>query len=125
VPDERLEEFERRLWWGYTKLGLSRIEMRRFEDALEPLFHALSLGGVDADRLGETRGALVDAIESLVDEKSRTLTARGADGIPGVEIDKLETVLRSALERGLSEDVLGDAFAKLHALRQALARAAH
>jgi len=124
VPDERLEEFERRLWWGYTKLGLSRIDTRHFEEALEPLFHALTLGGVDADRLGETRGALVGAMESLVDEKSRALSARGADGIPGVEIDKLDAVLRSAVDRGVGEDELGDAFAKLLALRQALARAA-
>ena len=95
----------------------------RFEDALEPLFHALSLGGVDDDRLGETRGALVGAMESLVDETSRALSARGADGMPGVELDRLEAVLRGAVDRGVSEDELGNAFAKLHALRAARARA--
>ena len=28
VADERREEFERRLWWGYTKVGLRRDFVR-------------------------------------------------------------------------------------------------
>jgi tetratricopeptide (TPR) repeat protein len=63
VAAERREEFERRLWWGYTKVGLRRCELRNFDAAVEPLFHALHLGGIDPDRAGETRAALVRALE--------------------------------------------------------------
>src|SRR5262249_23510694 len=40
LPAARREEVDRRLWWGYNKLGARRVESGEHESALEPLFHA-------------------------------------------------------------------------------------
>jgi len=125
VSEDRREEFERRLWWGYTKVGLRRIETGSFESALEPLFRALRFGGIDEERLSETRGALARALESVVDTTSRTIQNVGVADIRGAqaEIEKLTALLQSAAEHGLTPDELGDAVAKLTQLEQSLSEA--
>ncbi len=124
VTDERREEFERRLWWGYTKVGLRRVEVNRFEDALEPLFRALRLGGIDEERLGETRSALVRALDGLVDTRWPAIQKLGAEdvGAAQVQVEKLWALLRSSTERGIDQDDLSDAFAKVTHLGQTLSQ---
>ena len=121
VPPERLEEFERRLWWGYTKLGISCVETERLEEAVEPLLRALALGGDDAERLRETRAALVSALEALIDEAARTRRVRGADAVSPSAIDKLEALLHDSVHRGVPEPDLASALAKISTLRRASA----
>src|SRR5207247_3630656 len=41
VSPKRRQELERRLWWGYMKLGVARLEAGAREDAVGPLFEAL------------------------------------------------------------------------------------
>jgi hypothetical protein len=125
VTEDRREEFERRLWWGYTKVGLRRIETGTFESALEPLFRALQLGGIDEDRLAETRGALSRALEGVVDDCALRIQKLGSRQIRAAraEIEKLAALLQSATERGVRIDDLGDAFAKLTHLEQRLSEA--
>jgi len=125
VTEERREEFERRLWWGYTKVGLRRIETGSFESALEPLFRALQLGGIDEDRLTETRSALSRALEGMVDDTARRIQKLGAREIRAAQtqIEKLAALLQSSTERGARADDLGDAFAKLTHLEQRLSEA--
>jgi hypothetical protein len=125
VTEERREEFERRLWWGYTKVGLRRIETGSFESALEPLFRALRLGGIDEERLTETRSALSLALEGVVDDTARRIQKLGAAEIRAAqaEIEKLAALLQSSTERGVRADDLGDAFAKLTHLEQRLSEA--
>jgi hypothetical protein len=125
VADERHEEFERRLWWGYTKVGLRRVETGNFDGALEPLFRALRLGGIDEARLGETRSALVRALDGVVDTRWPAIQQLGAEdaGAAHAEIEKLSALLRISTERGLSSDDLGDAFAKVSQLEQTLSSA--
>jgi hypothetical protein len=125
VTEDRREEFERRLWWGYTKVGLRRIETGTFESALEPLFRALQLGGIDEDRLAETRSALSRALEGVVDDCALRIQKLGSRQIRAAraEIEKLAALLQSATERGVRIDDLGDAFAKLTHLEQRLSEA--
>jgi hypothetical protein len=125
VEDERREEFERRLWWGYTKVGLRRVETKKFEDALEPLFRALRLGGIDEERLGETRAALVRALDGLIDAKWPAIQMLATEDVPAAqgEVERLLALLRSSNERGLSRDDLGEAFAKVLHLGQTLSQA--
>jgi hypothetical protein len=122
VTEDRREEFERRLWWGYTKVGLRRIETGTFESALEPLFRALQLGGIDEERLTETRSALSFALERLVDDCALRFEKLGVAEIRPAQaaIEKLAALLQSATERGVRVDDLGDAFAKLTHLEQRL-----
>ena len=126
VADERREELERRLWWGYTKVGLRRVETRKFEGALEPLFRALRLGGIDEERLGETRGALVRALDGLVDVRWAEIQKLGEEDRAAARADaeKLWTVLRSATERGIAQEDLAEAFAKVMHLGQTLSQGA-
>jgi hypothetical protein len=123
VADERREELERRLWWGYTKVGLRRVETGNVDGAVEPLFRALHLGGIDEDRLGETRSALVRALEGVVDARCAAIQqlaftdARGAQA----ELEQLSAFLRASADHGLGDEDLADASAKVAQLEQALA----
>jgi hypothetical protein len=124
VADERREEFERRLWWGYTKVGLRRVEVENFEGALEPLFRAIRLGGVDEERLDETRTALVRAVEGLVDTRWPSIQQLVVEdpGAAHAQLEKLGAVLRNATQRGLSPDDLADAFTRVAHLEQVLSK---
>jgi len=124
VAEERREEFERRLWWGYTRVGLRRIETGSFEAALEPLFRALRLGGLDEERLTETRGALARALEGVVDASTQTILEFGVGDLRTVqaEIEKLVALLQTSLEHGMKPDELGDAFAKVAQLERSLSK---
>jgi hypothetical protein len=122
VTDERREEFERRLWWGYTKVGLRRCEVRDFDGAVEPLFRALHLGGIDPDRAGETRAALVRALEGAVEARWAAIEQFGVTdrGALRSELEKLSAALHGAAARGLSEEDLAGVFAKVAHLEQSL-----
>jgi hypothetical protein len=115
VTDERREEFDRRLWWGYTKVGLRRVETENFEGAVEPLFHAIHLGGIDEERLAETRGVLVRALEGVVDTRGPAIQRLAVEDPSAAkeEIARLSELLRSASDRGLTAEHLGEAFAKV------------
>lgn len=126
VADERREEFERRLWWGYTKVGLRRVELENFDGALAPLFRAIRLGGVDEDRLTETRSALIRALGGLVEARWPAIQQLVVEDVAGAraELEKLSAVLRGATQRGLSQDDLGDAFERIVHLEQVLSHSA-
>ena len=124
VAEDRREAFERRLGWGYTRGGLRRIETGSFEAALEPLFRALRLGGLDEERLIETRGALARALEGVVDASARTIQEFdvGDRHAAQAEIEKLVAFLQTSLEHGMKPDELGDAFAKVAQLERSFSK---
>jgi len=75
IPAETLvkvqrEDANRRLWWGYTKLGLRRVGAGGFEEALEPFFRALRIDEVDPERRAETRAALAQALNHVIRERA-------------------------------------------------------
>ena len=70
LPPKRREEVDQRLWWGYTKLGMRRVESGEYEDALDPLIHALRYGEIGPDRQAETRSALARALEGVADVRA-------------------------------------------------------
>jgi hypothetical protein len=118
VTDERREEFDRRLWWGYTKVGARRVEIENYEGAIDPLFRAVHLGGLDHERLAETRGVLVRALDGLVETRAPAIQQLAAEDASAArhEIAKLSALLRAATERGLTTEELGETFAKVAAL---------
>ncbi|HEV8586043.1 MAG TPA: hypothetical protein VGT02_13835 [Methylomirabilota bacterium] len=125
LPPKRREEVDRRLWWGYNKLGLRRLEAGAFEEAVEPLFRALRLAGTAPDRQSETRAALVQAFEGWTDARALAIreVADGGDREAAVvQSDKLWTRLRAALAEGLSERDLGGAFARARRLFEEIGR---
>jgi hypothetical protein len=115
LPPKRREEVDRRLWWGYKKLGRRRAQAGEYEAAAEALFHALRFAGVGTDRQADTRAALVRALEGLVEKRAlviRELAESGDREAAVVQSDRLWTRLRGALAEGLTEEDLAVAFAK-------------
>ncbi len=125
LTPKRREDVNRRLWWGYTKVGIRRVEAREFEQALEPLFHALKIGGIDPERQQETREALVRALEGVADARGALITRLAKDGNRGAaveEAERLKTLMRESLERGLSQQELSLALTKARRVLEGLER---
>jgi hypothetical protein len=115
LPPKRREEVDRRLWWGYKKLGRRRAQAGEYEGAVDALAHALRFAGVGTDRQADTRAALVRALEGLAEQRVlviRELAEAGDREAALVQTDKLWSRLRSVLAAGLMEADLALAFAK-------------
>ncbi|MEK7709646.1 MAG: hypothetical protein AAB324_02765 [candidate division NC10 bacterium] len=125
MPAKRREDANRRLWWGYTKLGMRRVEAGEHEEALEPLFHALKIGDIGPERQQETREALVRALEGVTDARGTTIARLAKDGNRNAavaEAERLKTLMRESLERGLSQQELSLALTKAKRVMEALER---
>ncbi len=125
MPAKRREDANRRLWWGYTKLGMQRVEAGEYEEALEPLFHALKIGDIDPERQQETREALVRALEGVTDARGAMIARLAKDGNRNAavaEAERLKTLMRESLERGLSQQELSLALTKAKRVMEALER---
>jgi hypothetical protein len=115
LPPKRREEVDRRLWWGYKKLGRRRAQAGDYEGAVDALAHALRFAGVGSDRHADTRAALVRAAEGLAERRVllvRELAEAGDREAALVQTDKLWSRLRGVLAAGLAETDLAVAFAK-------------
>lgn len=128
IPDgglapKRREELERRLWWGYTKLGLRLVEAQQFDEALEPLFEALRLAGPGTDRQDETREALAKALDGVVETRTRAIHQIASEGdrdTAVVQCEKLWALLRSSIDQGLAQDDLTGPLGKAQKLFEQL-----
>jgi tetratricopeptide (TPR) repeat protein len=119
LPPKRREEVDRRLWWGYKKLGRRRVQAGDYEAAAEALLHALRFAGVGTDRQADTRTALVRALEGLVEQHALRIRERADAGDREgalVQVDRLWVRLRGALAEGLTESDLAGAFARAQRL---------
>jgi tetratricopeptide (TPR) repeat protein len=115
LPPNRREEVDRRLWWGYKKLGRRRAQAGEYEGAVDALARALRFAGVGTDRQADTRAALVRALEGLAEQRAliiRELADGGDREAALVQTDKLWSRLRGAFAAGLVETDLAVAFAK-------------
>ncbi len=119
LAPRRRQELMRRLWLGHMKLGVARLEAGAQEAALSLLFQALAITDVGEDRLEETRATLVRALEEIAAERSVDIAALVDAGDPGaaaIQGDKLWSLLRGAVDQGLPQDDLADAFARVSAV---------
>mgnify|MGYP001609775466 CR=1 FL=1 len=89
---------------------------------MEPLFHALTFGEIDAERQQETRTALVRALEGVTEARAESIdqllkTGRREAAIQ--EGDRLRTLLRQSMEVGLTKTDLTAALTRTrHVLEQ-------
>ena len=114
LPLKRREEVDQRLWWGYTRLGVRRVEAGQYEEAIDPLVHAFRFATISPDRQAETRATLARALEGVADVRALAIRQLNDDGNRDEAVLKtqaLRELLRSCMERGLSEDELSAAFA--------------
>jgi len=122
LPPSRREEVDRRLWWGYNKLGARRVEAGQHESALEPLFHALTYD-VGPARRQETVALLARALDGVTDDRAltvRELADAGDREAALVQCDKLWALLRSAAEMGVGQTELASTFGKVQRLFESL-----
>ena len=123
LPPKRREEVDQRLWWGYTRLGVRRLEAGDYEDAVDPLVRALKLPDVSPDRQAETRAALVRALEGVAELRAlsiRQLNDAGDRDGALLRTETLRELLRSCMELGLSAEELSVAFTRIQRLRAGL-----
>ncbi|MBI2525659.1 MAG: hypothetical protein HYV93_06720 [Candidatus Rokubacteria bacterium] len=115
VTPEQAEDLRRRLWWGHTKLGVERVEAGDAAGALPPLYRALALREMDAERQTQTRRALARALEAVAQRAQGEVEGLLAGGDrSGAEArgQALCRAIDEAFEQGLSQDELVTAIAK-------------
>jgi tetratricopeptide (TPR) repeat protein len=123
LPPKRREEVNQRLWWGYTRLGIRRVESGDYEAAIEPLVRALRFVDINPDRQAETRAALVRALEGVADVRTlsiRQLADAGNRDEAVLRTEALRQLLRRCLELGVSEEDLSVPFARTRRLVEEL-----
>lgn len=107
VPSDRRATMNRDLWRAYTRLGVMRVDAEEFETALDPLFRALRVPGIDAATRDETRWAMVKALDGLVTVRAATIrdvVASGHGDAAVVQAERLWTVLRSGIAAGAPQE---------------------
>ncbi len=115
LTSKRRDEVNRRLWWGYSKLGMRRVEAGEHEDAIESLFHALRIGETSPERQQETREAIVRALLGVAEGRAAIINQLVKDGKRSAameEGERLKAVIRESLELGLTQQELSPVIAK-------------
>ena len=115
LTSKRREEVNRRIWWGYTKLGMQRVEAGEHEGAIEPLFHALRIGEINPERQQETREATARALAGVAEARATVISQLVKDGKRSdamEEGERLKSLLRESLDLGLRQQELSPAFQK-------------
>jgi tetratricopeptide (TPR) repeat protein len=123
LPPTRRDEVDQRLWWGYAELGSRRLDAGDYEEALDPLIHALRFTSIGPERQAETRAAVVRALEGIAAVRAlsiRRLAEAGSRDEAIVAAGDLHGLVKRGLELGLSEDDLLAAFARVRRLCEEL-----
>ena len=116
LPPTRRDEVDQRLWWGYAELGSRRLEAGDYEEALDPLIHALRFESIGPERQAETRAAIVRALEGIAAMRAmsiRRLADAGCrdEAVEGAE--DLRKLLRDCVDLGVSETDLWAAYTRI------------
>ncbi|OGK78634.1 MAG: hypothetical protein A2X52_09890 [Candidatus Rokubacteria bacterium GWC2_70_16] len=115
LTPEQAEDLRRRLWWGHTKLGIERIEAGDPAGALPPLYRALGLREMDAERQTQARRALARALEAVAQRAQEDVEGLLAGGDRSGAETRGQALCRAideAFEQGLSQEELMTAIAK-------------
>jgi hypothetical protein len=119
LPARQRVAMGRRIWRGYAKLGMARLQAGNLDAAADALLHALGLPEIGRRRQRHVRDALVKAIESAGDENVDHVTKLLAEGDRprAVErVDAFAALIERARERGVPEKELTAASAKARVL---------
>jgi len=123
LPPTRRDEVDQRLWWAYAEMGSRRLDAGDYEEALDPLIHALGFTSIGPDRMAETRAAVVRALEGIAAVRAlsiRRLAEAGGRDEAIVAAGELHGLVKHGLELGLTEDDLLAAFARVRRLCEEL-----
>ncbi len=118
LPAARRQEVERRLWSGYTRLGMRRLAAGDPGTAIEALAQALR-HDAGAERRVETRALLTRALEGLVDAAALVIREHADRGDTGAALEACDGLwerLRGATDLGLGPQEMATSVARVQAL---------
>jgi len=121
LPREQRRRVTGRLWRGHTRLGLRRWRAGTFETAVESLFHALGVRGIDERRRRLARDLLVRTLEDMAGESLEVIPQLLGDGDRAVALGQAQRLLehiRRTRDAGVSAEDLAVAASRARQLME-------
>jgi hypothetical protein len=119
LPSEARGRAGRRLWRGHTRLGLRRWRAGEFDDAVEALFKALAVPGLDDRRRALARDLLVRTLEDMAGQRLELIPQLLGDGDRPAALEQAQRLaahVGRAREEGVSAEDLAVATARARQL---------
>ncbi len=119
LPREQRRRATGRLWRGHTRLGLRRWRAGTFETAVESLFQALGVRGIDERRRRLARDLLVRTLEDMAGESLELipqLLGEGDRAIARGQTQRLLEHIRRTRDEGVSAEDLAVAASRARQL---------
>jgi hypothetical protein len=126
LPREQRRRVSGRLWRGHTRLGLRRWRAGTFESAVESLFRALGVRGIDERRRGVARDLLVRTLEDMAGQSLELIPQLLGDHERAVGLDQTQRLLdhiRRTREEGVSAENLAVAASRARQLLEHIGQA--
>jgi hypothetical protein len=120
LPREQRRRVTGRLWRGHTRLGLRRWRAGTFESAVEALFQALGVRGIDERRRRLARELLVRTLEDMAGENLE-LIPQLLEGDRAAALGQAQRLLehiRRTREEGVSAEDLAVAASRARQLME-------
>jgi hypothetical protein len=121
LPREQRRRGTSRLWRGHTRLGLRRWRAGSFEAAVESLFRALAVRGIDERRRRLARDLLVRTLEDMAGQSLELIPQLLGEGDRAVALEQAQRLLehiRRTREDGVSAEDLAVAASRARQLLQ-------
>lgn len=119
LPRELRRRVGWRLWRGHTRLGLRRWRAGRFEAAVEALFLALAVPGIDERRRRLARDLLVRTLEDMAGQSLELIPQLLGDGDRVAALEQAQRLLghiHRTREEGVSSEDLAVAASRARQL---------
>jgi hypothetical protein len=121
LPREQRRRVTGRLWRGHTRLGLRRWRAGTFETAVDSLFQALGVRGIDERRGRLARDLLVRTLEDMAGESLEVIPQLLGDGDRAVALGQAQRLLdhiRRTRDEGVSAEDLAVAASRARQLME-------
>jgi len=116
-PREQRRRVSCRLWRGHTRLGLRRWRAGSFEPAVEVLFQAYGVHGIDDRRRRLARDLLVRALEDMAGQSLELIPQLLGDRAAALEqAERLLAHIHRAREQGVAAEDLAVAASRARQL---------
>ena len=119
LPREQRRRVTGRLWRGHTRLGLRRWRAGTFETAVESLFQALGVRGIDERRRRLARDLLVRTLEDMAGQSLELIPQLLEDGDRAIALGQVQRLLehiRRTRDEGVSAEDLAVAASRARQL---------
>jgi hypothetical protein len=119
LPREQRRRVTGRLWRGHTRLGLRRWRAGTFETAVESLFQALAVRGIDERRRRLARDLLVRTLEDMAGESLEVIPQLLGEADRAIALGQAQRLLehiRRTRDEGVSAEELAVAASRARQL---------